>query len=163
MANRLAWQPRHEGPNVGPKATSLISSSRSDDSPQFSPDGKRIAFQSDRSGHPEIWVCGEDGSNAVQLTSFGGPYVTTPRWSPDGARIAFDSNAAGEFDIWVVGAGGGKAQRMTNHPANDGNPSWSRDGKWIYFDSARTGEQQVWKMPADGGEPIQVTREGGYA
>ena len=116
-----------------------------------------------RSGHPEIWMCDENGSNAVQLTFFGGPEVTTPRWSPDGERIAFDSNAAGEYDIWVVAATGGKPQRMTTHPANDGNPSWSHDGRWIYFDSARVGEQQVFKIPANGGEAIQVTRDGGFA
>ncbi len=142
--------------------TSLISSTRDDEAPQFSPDGKKIAFESKRSGNPEVWVCDTDGSNAVQLTSFGGPDVTTPRWSPDGERIAFDSNAPGEFDIYVVGATGGKPQRMTTHPALDGNPSWSKDGRWIYFDSERTGEQQVWKMPANGGEAIQVTRDGGF-
>jgi Tol biopolymer transport system component len=145
------------------KAAPFILSTRDDDSPQFSVDGKRIAFVSSRSGNSEIWACGSDGSNAVQLTSFGGPAVTTPRWSPDGEQIAFDSNAAGEFDVWVVAANGGKPQRMTIHPANDGDPSWSRDGHWIYFDSARTGEQQVWKIPANGGEAIQVTRDGGFA
>ena len=118
---------------------------------------------SDRSGNLEIWMCDSNGSNALQLTSFGGPRVTTPRWSPDGGRIAFDSDAEGEYDIWVISANGGKPQRMTTHPANDGNPSWSRDGRWIYFDSARTGEQQVWKIPANGGDAIQVTRDGGFA
>ena len=142
---------------------SFISSTRNDSAPQFSPDGKRIAFMSERSGHLEIWICDGDGSNAVQLTSFGGPQVSTPRWSPDGARIAFDSDAEGEYDIWVIGVNGGKPKRLTTDPANDGNPSWSRDGRWIYFDSARTGAQQVWKMPANGGEAIQVTRDGGFA
>jgi dipeptidyl aminopeptidase/acylaminoacyl peptidase len=137
----------------------LISSTRNDLSPQYSADGKRIAFASERSGNWEIWVCNSDGSNPVQLTSFRGPNVTTPRWSPDGRRIAFDSNAEGEFDIWAIGADGGKPVRMTTHPANDGNPSWSRDGRWIYFDSFRTGEQQVWKMPAEEGEANQVTRD----
>jgi Tol biopolymer transport system component len=117
---------------------------------------------SDRSGNPEIWF-DKDGSNARQLTSFGGPQVTTPRWSPDSSRIAFDSNAEGEYDIWMIGEDGGRPQRMTTRPANDGNPSWSRDGRRIYFDSARTGQQQVWKMPADGGEAVQVTRDGGFA
>jgi eukaryotic-like serine/threonine-protein kinase len=141
----------------------LISSTRDDESPQFSPDGKKIAFASTRSGSLEIWVCDADGSNAVQLTSFAGPDVSTPRWSPDGGRIAFDSNAPGEWDIYVVGANGGKPQRMTTDPANDGNPSWSHDSQWIYFDSARAGEQQVWKMPANGGDAVQVTKDGGFA
>jgi Tol biopolymer transport system component len=141
----------------------LISSTRDDGSPQYSPDGTRIAFVSDRSGNDEIWVCGSDGSNSEQITSFAGPDVTTPRWSPDGERIAFDSNAAGEYDIWVVGVNGGKPVRVTTHPANDGNPSWSRDGRWIYFDSRRTERQQVFKIPANGGEATQVTQDGGFA
>jgi Tol biopolymer transport system component len=152
-----------KSPEKSNDAVLFISSTRDDSSPQFSPDGKRIAFVSDRSGNAEIWVCGSDGSNALQITSFGGPDVTTPRWSPDGERIAFDSNAAGEFDVWVVSANGGKTERMTTHPANDGDPSWSRDGRWIYFDSHRTGQQQVFKIPANGGDAIQVTRDGGFA
>jgi Tol biopolymer transport system component len=144
--------------------TPFIYSTRDDTSPEFSPDGKRIAFMSNRSGDLEIWVCDSDGSNPVQLTSFRGPNVSTPRWSPDGGRIAFDSDAEGkQYDIWVINAGGGKPKRMTTDPANDGNPSWSRDGRWIYFDSYRTGEQQVWKIPEAGGDAIQVTRDGGFA
>jgi Tol biopolymer transport system component/tRNA A-37 threonylcarbamoyl transferase component Bud32 len=143
--------------------TVLVSSTRDDNSPQISPDGKKIAFQSTRSGNTEVWVCDADGSNAVQMTSFGGPEVTTARWSPDSKHIAFDSNAAGEYDIYVVDADGGKPKRMTTNPANDGNPSWSPDGQWIYFDSARAGAQLVWKMPANDGEAIQVTKDGGYA
>jgi Tol biopolymer transport system component len=154
--NRESLKPIREG-------VPFVTSTRDDSAPQFSPDGKRIAFMSSRSGNLEIWACDSDGSNSTQLTSFRGPKVTTPRWSPDGQRIAFDSDAEGEYDIWVIGANGGKPQRMTTHPANDGNPSWSRDGRWIYFDSARTGNQQVWKIPATGGDAIQVTREGGFA
>jgi Tol biopolymer transport system component len=145
-------------------AQPLISSTRDDSSPHFSPDGKKVAFVSTRSGNREIWVCDSDGSNAVQLSSFNGPDITTPRWSPDGGRIAFDSTAAGGFDVWVVGVNGGKPQRMTTHPAKDGNPSWSHDGRWIYFDSTRAGrQQQVFKIPANGGEATQVTRDGGWA
>ena len=149
-------------PAAGDKPAAVIASTRNQSSPQFSPDGKRIAFMSNRSGSDEIWVCDGNGQNAVQVTSFGGPRATNPTWSPDGERLAFDSNAAGQFDIYVVGSNGGKPQRMTTDPANDGNPSWSRDGRWIYFDSARSGQQQLWKMPASGGDAIQVTHDGGF-
>jgi len=141
----------------------LISSTRSEGNPQFSPDGKRIVFVSDRSSlsGEEIWVCDSNGSNAIQLTSLGA-HSGTPHWSPDGERIAFDSNAEGQWEIYVISANGGKPRRLTTNPAKDDAPSWSRDGKWIYFCSDRTGEDQVWKMSASGGEAIQLTRKGGY-
>ena len=88
-----------------PSLTRLISSSRRECTPNFSPDGKRIVFSSNRSGHWEIWICDSDGRNSVQLTSFGGPYITgTPRWSPDGETIGFDSRPRGKSDIFVINA-----------------------------------------------------------
>jgi Tol biopolymer transport system component/DNA-binding winged helix-turn-helix (wHTH) protein len=69
-------------------AAKLISSTRGDAGAHVSPDGKHIAFQSWRSGNPEVWVCDRDASNPVQLTSFGGPSMGEPRWSPDGRVIS---------------------------------------------------------------------------
>jgi hypothetical protein len=144
--------------------TRLISSSRREDTPQFSPDGKRIVFDSNRSGHWEIWVCDSDGQNSVQLTSFGGSFVTgTARWSPDGASIVFDSRPEGNSDIFVINAESRVQRNLTANSYHDGLPSWSRDGRWIYYSSTRggDGEFQVWKMPVEGGQPIQVTKKGG--
>jgi Tol biopolymer transport system component/tRNA A-37 threonylcarbamoyl transferase component Bud32 len=140
--------------------TKVLSSTAGDFSPQVSPDGKRIAFDSMRSGSSEIWVCDSDGSNPLQLTKLGGS--GTPRWSPDGRFIAFCNSLAEQADIYVIGANGGVPRRLTEDPAADAVPSWSRDGRWIYFASNRTGEFQVWKMPAEGGEAMQVTKLGGY-
>ena len=139
----------------------FISSTRREDSAEFSPDGKKIAFYSTRSGNAEIWVCNSDGTSAVQVTALGGPSCGTPRWSPDGEQIAFDSNLEGHWDIFVVAAGGGKPRRLTNQPSFESVPSWSRDGKWVYFCSDRSGERQIWKAPAQGGEAVQVTPKGG--
>ncbi len=139
----------------------FISTTRSEATAQFSPDGKKIAFYSNRSGNDEIWVCNSDGTSAVQVTSLGGPLCGTPRWSPDGEQIAFDSSPDGHWDIFVVGASGGKPRRLTNEPFFDDSPSWSRDGKWVYFCSNRSGTKQIWRMPPQGGEAIQVTRNGG--
>jgi len=145
----------------GTPPTRLIASTQSDFEAQFSPEGKRIAFSSDRSGSFEIWVCDSEGLNPVQLTSFGGPAVGSPRWSPDGRWIAFDSTKEGQRDIYVVSAEGGAARRLTTEPSLDVRPSWSGDGRWIYFGSNRSGDWEVWKLPAEGGSAVQVTRKGG--
>ena len=128
----------------------------------FSPDGKKIAFGSDRTGSEEIWISASDGSNPVQLTSFGAPSTGTPKWSPDGKQIAFDSHKVGHSDIYVVNAEGGEPRRLTTEPFENNVPSWSRDGKWIYFSSDRTGAWQIWKVPAVGGKALQVTKQGGF-
>jgi Tol biopolymer transport system component/DNA-binding winged helix-turn-helix (wHTH) protein len=141
--------------------TRLISSTRMDTNPQYSPDGGRIAFTSSRSGSVEIWVCDSDGSNPVQLTEFKAAGGGTPRWSPDGRYIAFDSDKAGESDIYVVSAQGGPVRRITPEGSHEDMPSWSQDGKWIYFESDRTGVFQIWKIPFAGGASVQVTNNGG--
>jgi Tol biopolymer transport system component len=141
-------------------ATQLLASTRADYNPSYSPDGRRIAFESSRSGSEEVWVSDADGSNAIQLVDMG--RSGSPRWSPDGQRIAFDSNVGGNWQIYSVSARGGRPERMTNSAANEVRPSWSHDGKWIYFGSNRSGAFQIWKMPAGGGTAEQVTRNGGY-
>jgi Tol biopolymer transport system component/tRNA A-37 threonylcarbamoyl transferase component Bud32 len=141
--------------------SSLISSTRSEDTPQFSPDGRRVAFISDRSGNEEVWVCDAEGKNASQLTSSGGARVGAPSWSPDGRSVAFESSAGGNTDIYAVGADGGTPRRLTTETSAETMPGWSRDGRWIYFASNRTGRPEVWKMPTGGGAAVQLTRGGG--
>jgi Tol biopolymer transport system component len=152
--------------SLGEQATppeKFISSTRNDYEASWSPDGKRVAFLSGRSGDQEIWVCDSDGSNPVQVTSLGGPHVGWPAWSPDSKLIAFDTAMHGQREIYVVDADGGPPQRITDDPSDEAMPSWSRDGKWIYFCSDRTGTPQVWKIRANGGKATQVTKGGGTA
>jgi len=143
--------------------TRLISSTRMDTNPQYSPDGSRIAFTSSRTGPVAIWVCDSDGANPVQLTdekdlnADGG----TPRWSPDGRYLAFDSTKSGSPDIYVVSAQGGPVRRITYESSAEDMPSWSHDGKWIYFESDRSGVFQIWRVPFAGGTAVQVTNNGG--
>ncbi len=149
--------------HTGSKSTPVkfIASTLQDLSQQYSADGQRIVFISDRSGSREIWVCQSDGTNPVQVTSLGLPFIGTPRWSPDGRQIAFDYISEGDRNIHLIGASGGNPRRLTPEASNDVRPSWSRDGKWIYFGSDRTGNWQVWKAPAEGGPSVQVTKQGG--
>jgi len=127
-------------------AIPLIQSTRIEHNAQYSPDGKRIVFASDRSGNYEIWMCDADGTNQFPLTSLGA-FSGTPRWSPDGERIVFDSNKEGNFDIYMIPARGGKPMRLTTNPTRDSNPSYSLDGKWIYFASDRGATCKCGKSP----------------
>jgi eukaryotic-like serine/threonine-protein kinase len=157
------WRVTTERPGAPVSAPTLtLSSTVNDANPQFSPDGSRIAFQSNRSGNREIWVADSSGANQSQLTFMGGDQSGSARWSPDGQAIAFDSLQQGQWDVYVVAASGGKPRPVTSGGADDTTPSFSRDGKWIYFASNRTGEFDVWRFAVGGGEPTRVTRNGGY-
>ena len=116
----------------------------------LSPDGRHLAFNSDRLGYYEIHVAGADGSNQVALTSMGPTAMGSPRWSPDSQRIAFDRYENGHSMIYTIGAEGGKPRRVTDDRFRDIRPSFSRDGKWIYFSSNRGGRIEIWKVPAGG-------------
>jgi Tol biopolymer transport system component/predicted Ser/Thr protein kinase len=158
------WRIDLRSPGEKPGAPArLIASTWEDRDPAYSPDGKRIALMSNRSGACEIWVCASDGSNPVQLTAFGGPRLFGPKWSPDGQNIAFNAIRAGSHDVYVISASGGPPRCVTNHPAADKWPSWSRDGQSLYFCSTRSGSSEIWKMPAKGGEAVQITRHEGDA
>jgi serine/threonine protein kinase/Tol biopolymer transport system component len=138
----------------------IISSTQGEEEPRISPDGRRIAFGSSRSGSLEVWVADSDGSNVIKLTSFGGPLSGTPRWSPDSQRIVFDSRASGHSQLYIVSADGGPPQRFPTGTPDAGEPFWSADGRWIYF-KVLTGQTGIWKAPAAGGAAVQLTHDTG--
>jgi eukaryotic-like serine/threonine-protein kinase len=131
----------------------FISSTRNDFNPQYSPDGKRISFGSERSGTEELWICDADGSNVIQLTHFGKGIVTDQQWSPDSSRLTFYSIVEGHSEVYVINASGGKPRRST-FSAGSTDSSWSPDGQWIYFSSVDTA--RIHKMPAEGGAAVPV-------
>jgi eukaryotic-like serine/threonine-protein kinase len=136
-----------------------IASTREDWSPEYSPDGRRIAFTSDRSGDPQIWLWDEAGGE-ISRVAFDGA-ATVPRWSPDGEYLSFAGDVGGNFDVYVSSVASGFTRRLTRDDSADAPWSWSPDGRWIYFMSDRGGHYNVWKMPADGGPPEQLSRDGG--
>ena len=146
----------------GVPSVQIVSAKGVNHRPDFSPDGKRIAFESDRLGYQDIWICDSDGSNCGQVTSLHGE-AGAARWSPDGHHIAFEFRPKDHSEIFVVDVPGGSPRLLPTLPGSDnGGPSWSRDGKWIYFCSDKGGGPfQLWKVQYEGGVPVQVTTKGG--
>jgi Tol biopolymer transport system component len=144
----------------------LIDSTRADFMPAFSPDGKKIAFGSDRSGARELWICEMDGTNPVRLTSFAGADVILPRWSPDGQRLIFSALTGpnGNFESYILGAGGGTPQRISTPEVRSiAHPIFSRDGRWVYFiPGPMEGNVNLWRIPSAGGKAVQITTNGAF-
>src|SRR5262249_31488886 len=103
----------------------------------FSPDGKRIAFVSERDGNLELYVMNRDGSGLVRLTNEFA-LDDHPTWSPDGKRIAFCSARepvakVGQAwnAIYVMNADGSAVRRVSPKDTTDYSPAWSPQGDWI--------------------------------
>ena len=142
--------------------TPFIRSTRWDLHPQFSPNGERIAFTSNRSGFYEIWTSDSEGRNEARITNFNGPFTSTPRWSPDGSKLAFTSRPGGMAHIFVQDLNESIPRQLTLQEGNNLSPSWSHDGQWIYYSSNRTGSWQVWKSDLAGKTCEQITQDGGF-
>ena len=154
-----------------------LTNNRADDwSPAWSPDGRRIAFVSERDGHvharhgwptSEIYVMAADGSNPQNITNDPSD-DREASWSPDGKRIVFVSERDEprvSADIYVMDADGSNPQRLTDHDFDDREPSWSPDGEHIIFSARREGHfenkfaitYEIYVMDADGQNEQRLT------
>ncbi len=132
----------------GSGLTRLTDNSAGDWLPDWSPDGRKIAFASNRDGGNEIYAMNADGSGVARLTNTSGGGSGSPSWSPDGRKIAFVSDRNGSSEIYVMDADGSNIARVTNNSINEGKPSWSRDGRRLTFDAYPQG--LIYAADADG-------------
>jgi Tol biopolymer transport system component/DNA-binding winged helix-turn-helix (wHTH) protein len=146
----------HESPAI------ILTSAQQETAPAYSPDGKRFAFQSWRSGTQEIWLASDNGTTLQQLSYIDRSITGSPQWSPDKSLIAFDSRPQGHSHVYVMSSAGGPPNQLTSGNYNDILPHFSVDGRSIYFSSNRSGRWQIWKIAVSGGPPRQVTQNGGF-
>jgi Tol biopolymer transport system component len=129
----------------------------------WAPDGKRIAFESNKEGPPNIFWQLADGSGGVERLN-NSEYIQVPMsWSPDGKLLAFiEVNPTTGVDIWVLRMGDRKAQPFLRTPFSEGAPRFSPDGHWLAYISNEAGHYEIYVQPYPGpGGKWQISTEGG--
>jgi Tol biopolymer transport system component len=151
-----------------------------DDSPTLSPDGKRLAFVSTRSGNPDIFVMpfapGDAAAETSAVNVTNNPYGDfNPAFSPDGSRIAFSSNRAifgrwnplrlipfssAATDIYVIDADGSNLRRVATAMAISGSPAWTKDGQGLlHYQATSTTETSVYLTRLDDDKSTRLSPE----
>lgn len=130
-------------------------------SPNWSPDGRKLAYVSFERGNSSIYV--QDISTGARelVASFRG-INSAPAFSPDGRRLAMALSRSGNPELYVMDLGSKQLSQITNHFGIDTEPVWSPDGSSIYFTSDRGGRPQIYQVSAGGGSANRVTFQGNY-
>ena len=137
----------------GSNQTQLISNAGGN--PKWSPDGKKITYQSDVDGNFEIYVMDADGANPTRLTT-DSAQDSHPCWSPDGSQIVFQSSRDGSTSQYVMDADGLNQKKLTA-AQDDQYGSWSPEGGKIFFMTRRNGDADIYRMNANGSDETQWT------
>jgi len=139
-----------------PQPIRLTNHPAQDTMPVWSPDGDRLAFQSNRNGGPDIYLL-DLATRAVSRLTHDGADNAPYAWSPDGTQIAFTAVYGGPPDIYVMDADGSNVRRLTRGQAVNSAPTWSPDGERLVFVSDRDGDAELYVVDIEGGHAARVT------
>ncbi len=133
----------YELPIEGGEARALSTGMAYDMQPRYSPDGRQIAFTSDRGGGDNLWVMDASGANLRQLSKEDFRLLTSPAWHPNGRYVAGRKHfttrrSLGTGEIWLYGLDGGEGVQLVKRPTDEfqkelGEPAFSPDGRYLYY------------------------------
>ena len=132
----------------------------SDTQAALAPDGSTVAFVSNRSGSPRLWLMAADGSTPRMLETASASFVPegAPAWSPSGQQIAFTSTRTGTSQVFVVGSAGGQPVQLSREATGALQPAWSGDGSSVLY-TTESGGSTVRLVSLAGGDarPLSST------
>lgn len=131
-------------------------------SPEWSPDGKTVAYVSFEHGKGEIFFQTLATGKRERVVATDGSFTSAPAFSPDGKQLAFVHSKLGDPNIFVMDLATRKVRQMTNNLAIDTEPQWDIDGKHLFFTSNRAGGPQIYRMNIDTLATKRVSFLGGY-
>jgi Tol biopolymer transport system component len=135
-----------------PPVQAFLESTFIDRSPAYSPDGSRIAFISDRTGHRQLWVASGDGQRATEWNQAFEADLPAPSWSPDNGQVAFTgAGPSGWSQVFVVDAATRVATPLTHDALEYGHTAWSPGGRFLYAAAADRSVYGIYRVPAAGG------------
>ncbi|MDB5805171.1 MAG: tol-pal system beta propeller repeat protein TolB [Betaproteobacteria bacterium] len=130
-------------------------------SPEWSPDGSKLAYVSFENRKPQVWVH-EIYTSRRTLVSNSKGSNSAPAWAPDSRTLAVTLTVSGQSQLYAIPSGGGEPRRLTSSSGIDTEPTYSPDGASIYFTSDRGGGPQIYRISAAGGDAKRVTFSGTY-
>lgn len=145
----------------GQRSRTILTSREPILSPDWSPDGKRLAYVSFERGRPAIFIQEVATGQRYQLTNYRG-LNGSPAWSPDGKKLAMTLSRDGSPEIYIYDLEQRRLTRVTHHYAIDTEPAWSPDGKKLIFTSSRSGGPQIYQVNLQTGRTERISFEGNY-
>ena len=138
----------------------LTRGNSTDRQPTYSPDGRWVAFSSNRGGNLDLWSVNRDTGTVRRLTDDPADDWDVA-YSPDGRRLLWGSNRSGPYEVWAAKPDGSGPQQLSHDGGFAQNPAESADGKWIIYMSTNPVHPGLWRMKADGSEPVCIVKRAG--
>ena len=135
----------------------ILESSKDENQASYSPDGKYVAFDSNRSGVWNVWIGDADGTNLTQVSRGIAGY---PRWSPDSRQIAYQQVDGDGKSVYIANVDQRVGHKLITATTNAGSPFWSADGKSVYFEDFGSFRRKYYRCSLDCDKNETLVRDG---